>query len=144
MSLNYIVSCIIDADPSHDTIEKIIKNGAEIGFEYLKPEFGVLEENLTPLNIEDATLYVDNIINLQTKNLDTIPGLVIKYQGLYFNFSFYVKDARSLELVLGIIAYKKTKEFNNKKLHIDYAYYIKLMLSICDIFAINKLETVTE
>lgn len=137
MSRSYEVDVTLNATYTHENISKIIKNSLKIDFIYLEQGENVLSYNLIPRNQILSTV-LNKIEN--NKELD----FFICFHHVVFDFGFTNSTEGFLRCYLFMMGGSRLlKEsprfiFNTS---LDWAKYIRLLMTITCDFAIKEVET---
>jgi hypothetical protein len=133
MSLDYTIKIKLDALYSEENILKILKRGASKGFIYYDQ---ITLEQYLNVPVVSPKQAAGKIINAYKAKLE--PSVYASLGDIFsIHFWFYETDDEWLEFHIsgaGII---------KKNFYIDFAYYIRFYLDLCDDFCVLELKTET-
>jgi hypothetical protein len=135
MSNIYSIDIKLATECNKDNIATILEKGAQKGFKYYD-EIGEIKE--TP-GILDAKQVAQKIIKAYVIKPEYGPCASTTLDGGYdtnAGFWFYKLDDGCLEFHMGDFGCPKKKGY-----FIDFAYYIRLCLELCEDFPILELKT---
>lgn len=134
MSIVYSIEVKLDVSYSKDIVCKILAKGKNKGFIYYDKIINQDIDNPLPILPEEAAV---KLIQAQELLLDLGPR-VLTILGGDDNASlwFYKNDDGTINIDMGAFGCPRKK--GN---YIDFSYYIRMMLDLCDDFPIIELKT---
>jgi hypothetical protein len=141
MSLSYSVEALLDCRIDESTLNKIFRNCERLGFIFYDYELGKSYEE-APILYQNKALRVA----LERMNEDYINGAAWYglIEGHSMHFWFYQKETH-MEVHIGSFGNirKNAFQYPQNEHAIDFGWYIKLMVDICENFKILELHTDT-
>ncbi len=134
MSIFYFVEATLDTEAHHEVIHKILTCGLKENFSYKNSPY---HENKTTLGEAINTVLQD----LGTKKKAC---LYPDFENTSCLICFYITDLGLLKISLGGFGAYRKKKFNNDHYDVDFAYYIMLLLRLCDNLCIVELKTTSD
>lgn len=133
MSVNYSIETILNTSFRIENIQTVLIKGTTLGLKYHDHKEGVLYGLAPVLHEEEAAKKIINAHYNKTEEGSCVYA-TCKKEGFFI--WFYESDFGQLEVHIGVFSNPKIK------LHfIDLAYYISLLLKLCEDFCILSLKT---
>ncbi len=134
MSKDYSIKITLETAFNEFNIQKILKKGSNKGFKYYDHVWGERYENSPLLDAAGAT---QKIIKARINNLEEGPCVYsVLEKDSNAHFYFYESEDGYLEFHIGAFGCPKKKGY-----WIDFAYYIRMFLDLCEDFPILELKT---
>lgn len=138
MSRNYFVDITLFAEfQKKSNILKILEKGCQLGFIYHDHITSKTYESSPILTPNHALEKVFKSIELNTEEGPTVYTRI--NEDSYAFLAFY-DDEKLIKCSMFAMTNIIRKRFEENYYEIDFAFYIKLMLDLCNDFAIKKIE----
>lgn len=133
MTRDYEIRFRLNANYSETNIISILKKGTIKNFIYFDYEIAKLYADAPIINAQGAAR---KVINALQQNTEGGPAVYVCLESsTYAHLWFYKTDENLLEFVVGVFSSPKMKEDS-----IDFAYYIRMFLDLCDDFALLEVR----
>jgi len=135
MSMDYAIAIKLHTECNENNITAILEKGAQKGFRYYD-EIGEMQENP---NILDVRTTAKKIIKAQENKPELGPCVyTILDIATYENAFLWFQQSDDGYLMFRMAAFGCPKK---KGYFIDFAYYIRLCLDLCEDFPVLELKT---
>jgi hypothetical protein len=137
MSRNYSIQFKLNAFYNETNIQKILQRGLENGFKYYDHIWGEKYEDAPILDAKRAT---EKVMKSLYDEMDGGPCVYTTFQKESVAFLwFYKSEEGGLEFHVGGFGGIRKKEH-----YMDFSYYVKFFLDLCEDFTILELKTTIE
>lgn len=135
MSILYSISITLDAEYNNITIRNILEKGRAKGFIYYDNILDQYNDNPSTIQPEDAA---HKLIQAQELSLELGPRIltILDQDGDNASIWFYKKDNYTIEVDISAFGCPR-----RKGMFLDFAYYIRMLLDLCEDFPVMELKT---
>lgn len=137
MSIDYSVNLTLYATYNEENILKILQKGSSLGWIFYDQILGELYEEAPILNAEQA---LQKILRAIKEDIEGGPTVYVKFANPGYAHLSFLEENKFLRCDLFGISYLRRKDFEENFHGIDFAFYIKLMLDLCNNFLLKKIE----
>ena len=135
MSRIYLIKTTLDVLYSEEAIERVLERGIVVSLRYYDHQDGVIDDLPLAFDLKGA---VRKIIDYDLGEEGCGPSIYVICEHGEFILWCYKTDCGQLSVSIGSFSGPKEKDGS-----FDFAYYIRLLLDLCDDFAILSLKTTT-
>jgi len=133
MSMDYVIKIKMDASYDKINIYKILERGALKKFVYYDQVFGELYKDASKINAESAANKIITAYDNKTEGGPAVFTLIDSESDVHL--WFYKSESGWLEFCIGSFGLPKKKGY-----YIDFAYYLRMFLDLCEDFPILEVK----
>jgi|GEM_PF-5291296 len=136
MSKIFFINVILRADYNKSNILKILQRGTQIGFTYYAHILGELYEDAPVIDAEKAC---EKVVKAAEIGADDGPSIFVQIGDSTYALLGLIEQEGKLKCRLFGMTPVIQREFENKEYTIDFAVYVRLLLILCDDFALDSI-----
>lgn len=139
MSISHYIDLKLRAPYNKGNIKQILQRGTKNGFCYFDHSLGERYTNAPVLDDEGAA---NKVLKAFKEKAEDGPCVFTKIEQENFGYlCFRETEDGYLEFSFGGFSSPQKKSFKDSHTHIDFSFYIKLCLDLCQDFAIIESKT---